>query len=166
MNYDNLLSLAPLALIALTDVIAMVLSPFWRAAPLHRLALAGLAAAFIVSITRYGAPAAPATELLADDPMARFGAVLVLLCGLAALSFQRPEATGREAPALIALAAAGALVTVAATHAVTLFLGLEITTLALVVLFAFALGARGIEAGYKYFMMAGATAAALLMGLV
>ena len=78
----------------------------------------------------------------------------IMLCGLAALGFQRGSPTGREAPALVALAASGALVTVAATHAVTLFLGLEITTLALVVLFAFPLGSRNLEAGYKYFLMA------------
>ena len=76
---------------------------------------------------RYDAPVAPATGLLADDPTARFGAALVTLCGLATLGFLRGRDTGREVPALLALAASGAIVTVAATNAVTLFLGLEIT---------------------------------------
>jgi NADH-quinone oxidoreductase subunit N len=165
MNSANLFSLAPLALLALTGIMAMVLSPFWSAARLHRLTGAGFVATFALIAARYAAPEAPATYLLADDGAARFGAALVVLSGLATLAYLARDTAAREAPALVALATAGAMATVAATHAVTLFLGLEITTLAVVVLFAFPLGVGALEAGYKYFLMAGATAAALLMGL-
>ena len=165
MTPENLMSLGPLALMALTGIATMVLSPFWPARRLHALAGAGFLATLALILLRYGAPEAPATALLADDGVARFGAALVVISGLAALVFLARDRNAREAPALVALGTAGALATVAATHAVTLFLGLEITTLAVVVLLAFPLGAVALEAGYKYFLMAGATAAALLLGL-
>lgn len=165
LNADNLVSLAPLILVALVAVMAMALSPFWRAPALHGLVGAGLAAAFMLVAVRFTAPGAPATALLADDPTARFGAALVLLSALATLAFVHRDERSREAPALVALAVCGALASVAATHAVTLVLGLEVTALALVVLFGFPLSGRAVEAGYKYFLMASVSAAALMFGM-
>lgn len=52
-----------------------------------------------------------------------------------------------------------------AIHAATLFLGLELITLALVALFVLPLDRPALEAGYKFLILGAAAAATLLMGL-
>lgn len=165
MDTSNLQSLAPLAALAATAVAAMLLAPLAAPRTVRTAAAAGTLLAVALMLWRWSAPAAPATDLLADDPLGRLGALLVALAGLAVVAIVRIDRGAREGPALAVLATAGLVTLCAALDGTTVFLGLEIASLSLVVLFAFALDGKGVEAGYKYFLMAGAAAAALLLGI-
>jgi len=165
MTAAQLLSLAPLALVGLAGIVAMALAPVAPMPAIRGAAAALMALALAVVAALAVAKAAAPYALLADDGLARFGAGLSILAGLGVLAFCRPEAGAREGPALVAIATAGAVALCAAAHSATLFLGLEITTLALIALALLPRGAESVEAGYKLFLMAGAGAAALLLGL-
>jgi NADH-quinone oxidoreductase subunit N len=162
---DDLSSLGPLFMLGLTAVVAMLLAPLFHTVTVRAAAGIGLFAAATLAWRRIGLPEAPAFDLLADDGLARFGALFAALSGLGALICLRGEGPGREAPALTALAALGAAALAAASHAATLFLGIEIVSLSLIALFAFPLARRSLEAGYKYLLLGGAASAALLLGI-
>ena len=153
--------MAPLVLLGLGAVLAMLAGPLAPRLAARGLAAAGMAAAALVAATQGGGGSA----LLAGDGLARLGTVLAALAGLGALALLRPQETPPEAPALVALACLGAAVLAGATHAATVFVGLELVTLALV---ALAVGPRtppALEAGYKLLLLGGVGAAMLLMGL-
>lgn len=164
MTTTQLAGLAPLATLALAAVVAMLAAPLARAALVRGIAAAGLVLATALVLARVGVPAAPLGSLWTDDGIARFGTVLAALSGLAALVFMREDGVGREAPALIALAVTGAAAQAGAAHAASLFLGLEITTLSLVALFAFPLSAAALESAYKLLILSGLASATFLLG--
>lgn len=165
MDDANLISLAPIIVLALTGVVAMVLAPLVSAERVRAVTAAGLVVALVLILARLSAAPAPATVLLADDGLARLTSLIATLAGLGALALSRAAPQAREGPALIALTCAGAAALGAAKHAATLFLGLEIMTVALVVLFAFPRKREALEAAYKFFLMGASAAAALLLGL-
>jgi len=165
MDYANLVSLAPLGVLAATAVIAMLLAPVARPRVVQGAAVAGTLLAVILMLWRFTDPAAPATPLLADDALGRLGALVATLAGLAVLGIMRVDWGAREGPALVVLATSGTVALADAVHGATVFLGLEIASLSLIALFAFPLDRPSLEAGYKYFIMAGAAAAALLLGI-
>ena len=164
MTGAQALSLAPLALAGLAGLAAMALAPVARFGAVRGTAAVLLAAALAVLLSRAGAPASAPYALLADDALARFGAGLALLAGLGILAFTAEEEGAREGPALVAIGTAGAVALSGAGHAATLFLGLEITTLAMVALVVLSRRADAVEAGYKLFLLAGIGAAAVLLG--
>ncbi len=164
MTGAQALSLAPLALAGLSGVVAMALAPVARFGTVRAIAGALLVAALAVLLARAGAPAAAPHALLADDALARFGAGLALLAGLGILAFTDEAEGAREGPALVAIGTAGAVALSGAGHAATLFLGLEITTLAMVALVVLSRRADAVEAGYKLFLLAGIGVAAVLLG--
>jgi NADH-quinone oxidoreductase subunit N len=162
---EDLSALGPLAAMGFAAVAAMLLAPLAQPLIVRMVAGFGLFAAATLAWRRIGLPEAAPFEMLADDGLARFGALFAALSGLGALVYLRGEGPGREGPALTALVALGAAALAAATHAATLFLGIEIVSLALIGLFAFPLGRRALEAGYKYLLLGGAASAALLLGV-
>lgn len=151
-------ALLPLALLALGGMVAMLAAPLRPAAAPWVAGLAHMAAAVAVAV-RLDAPGA-GTLLLADDGLARAGLLFASLAGIAILALPR---VGREAPALITLASAGAAATAAAVHAASLVIALETTTLAIVALAAAPRGRRHLEAAVKLLVPAGLAAAAMLM---
>jgi NADH-quinone oxidoreductase subunit N len=155
------LAVLPLALLGLAAVVAMLLAPRGRPGASRLAAALGLGLAAAAVLLRLGAPPAPLLPLLADDGLARFGTLLACLSGLAVLGFLRP---GREAPALVVITAFGAAALAAALHVASLFLGLEIVSLALIGLFVLPLTRTSLEAGYKYLLPGAAGTAALLLG--
>jgi len=166
MTAAALWSIAPLALAGLAALLAMVLAPVQPMARVRAAAAVPLGLAVIVALARLTAPEAPFSPLLADDLLARLGAVLAAAAGLGILAFTRTLCGGREGPALVAIAAAGGVALAGANHGATLFLGLELTTLPMVALALMPRSATAAEAGYKLFLIAGVGAGALLMGLV
>ena len=158
-------SLAPLAVLGLTVIVALLMAPRLPMQLIRAVTGAGLALAFVLVAARWGAAPAPYAPLLADDGLARFGAGLTILAGLATLAFLRESDGAREGPALLAIAVAGGVALTGAAHGATLFLGLEIMTLALVALTLLPRTDEAVEAGYKLFLVAGAGAAALLLGI-
>ena len=99
--------------------------------------------------------------LLADDGLARFGTLLAACRRWPYSAFGGPAAKPRRWSASSAL---GAAALSGAVHVASLFLGLEITSLALIGLFVLPLTAASLEAGYKYLLPGAAGSAALLMG--
>jgi NADH-quinone oxidoreductase subunit N len=165
MSGGQLLSLAPLALTALAVVVAMVLAPLARMRTVKLATAVVMALAAALLLWRVGDAPMPAYALLKDDGLARLGGLLSILSGLAILAFVREEDGAKEGPALVAAATAGAVAVCAAAHAGVLFLGLEITTIALIAYAVLPRTAEAVEAGYKVFLMAGVAAASLLLGI-
>lgn len=103
-----------------------------------------------------------------DDAFARFAKVAILLAGAAVLVMgedwlTRARLMKFEYPILIALATVGMMIMVSAGDLITLYLGLELQSLALYVLAAFRRDSpKATEAGLKYFML-GALASGLLL---
>ncbi|MFZ3034471.1 MAG: NADH-quinone oxidoreductase subunit NuoN [Parvibaculum sp.] len=102
------------------------------------------------------------------DPFTRFVKLLILLAASAAVimsvTFIRREGMDRfEFPVLIALAALGMMMMVSAASFLSLYMGLELQSLAIYVIAAFHRdNARSSEAGLKYFVL-GALASGLLL---
>ncbi|SNS13031.1 NADH dehydrogenase subunit N [[Luteovulum] sphaeroides subsp. megalophilum] len=156
-------ALVPVILLGVGAVAAMLAAP--RLPGLSRwIAGTALLCASVALALRLGAPAS-LSELLADDRLARLAGLGICLAGLGSLAFLRPTGPSKEGPALLLLATLGGTVLAGAIHAATLFLGLELITLALVALFVLPLDRPALEAGYKFLILGAAAAATLLMGL-
>jgi NADH-quinone oxidoreductase subunit N len=158
-------ALAPLVALGLGALAAMLLAPRGPASAARAAAATGMGIAALLAALRLGLPPGVPVPVLADDGLARFGTLIASLSGLAALVYLHPAPPAKEGPALLALAALGAALIAGATHAATLFVGLELVTLSLIALFVLPLTRPALEAGYKLLIMGGAGAAALLMGI-
>jgi NADH-quinone oxidoreductase subunit N len=105
------------------------------------------------------------------DPFATFNKELVLLGGalslILSLDWNRSQGIARfEYPVLVLFATVGMMVMVSASNLMTLYLGLELQSLALYVLAAFARDdLRSSEAGLKYFVLSGLASGLLLYGV-
>ncbi len=105
------------------------------------------------------------------DGFSRFAKIVVLassaLCIVMAQSFFKDEKLVRfELPVLMALATLGMLLMVSAASFVSLYLGLELQSLALYVLAAFNRdNLRSTEAGLKYFVLGALSSGMLLYGI-
>ena len=105
------------------------------------------------------------------DGFSRFAKVLILLssalCTVMAESFYEDEGRVRyELPVLIALSTLGKLLMVSAANFISLYLGMELQSLALYVLASFNRdSARSTEAGLKYFVLGALSSGMLLYGI-
>jgi len=105
------------------------------------------------------------------DGFARFAKVLVLisaaLCIIMAQRFFEAEGKTRfELPVLIGLSTLGMMLMVSAANFVSLYLGMELQSLALYVLAAFNRDSlRSTEAGLKYFVLGALSSGMLLYGI-
>ncbi len=110
--------------------------------------------------------------LFIADAFSRFLQVLILtgaaLAIILSLDFNRHEdgLARFEFPVLIIFASIGMMIMVAATNLMTLYLGLELQSLALYVIAAFARDSlRSAEAGLKYFVLGSLASGLLLYGI-
>ena len=105
-----------------------------------------------------------------DDAFGRFMKVLALLGSMVTLLmgqvFMRRERINKfEYPVLVILSTVGAMLLISATGLITLYLGLELMSLALYVIAAFHRDdARASEAGLKYFVLGALSSGMLLYG--
>jgi NADH-quinone oxidoreductase subunit N len=105
------------------------------------------------------------------DPFANFNKVLILLgaslAAILSLDFNEKQGIGRfEFPVLLLFATVGMMIMVSASNLMTLYLGLELQSLSLYVLAAFARDdLRSSEAGLKYFVLGGLASGLLLYGI-
>src|ERR1700733_7236624 len=105
------------------------------------------------------------------DAFATFNKELILLGGalslILALDWNRSQGIARfEYPVLVLFATVGMMIMVSASNLMTLYLGLELQSLALYVLAAFARDdLRSSEAGLKYFILSGLSSGLLLYGI-
>ena len=117
------------------------------------------------------APGTGYAGLFVADAFARYMQVLVLAgAGLAlvlALDDNRRAAIDRfEFPVLVLFATVGMLVMISAGNMISLYLGLELQSLSIYVLAAFARDSRrSVEAGLKYFVLGALASGLLLYGI-
>lgn len=172
MSGEALRALLPIIALAAASVVVMLAIAVTRS---HRAAFAltllGLAAsAATLPLATDVAPRA-VTTLLVVDGYALFFMGLMLAAGavVAVLAYPYFEARREfreEFYLLLLLAVLGALVLAASTHFASLFLGLELVSVALFGLIAYVGRARRpLEAGVKYLLLSGASSAFLLLGM-
>jgi NADH-quinone oxidoreductase subunit N len=108
--------------------------------------------------------------LFVDDPFARFAKVTILLSAAAVLVMGQDYMSRRdllrfEYPILIALSVVGMMVMVSAADLMTLYMGLELQSLALYVVASLRRdSAKSSEAGLKYFVLGALSSGLLLYG--
>lgn len=191
MSAADLFALLPLEIVAATAVVVMLTSAFCRRHGLVvLLTLAGLAASGVAVCAAWPHAPRAVTALLRIDHLALLYSALILAATtvVVLLSFdywrvrlpaiddrqRRREEAGawQRAPrreeyyVLLLLAAAGAMVLVSSVHLAGLFLGLELLSVSLYALVAYAReDALSIEAGVKYLILSGASSAFVLFGM-
>jgi len=105
------------------------------------------------------------------DAFGTFNQILILIGGtlslMLSLEWNRSQAIGRfEYPVLVLFATVGMMIMTSASSLMTLYMGLELQSLALYVLAAFARDdVRSSEAGLKYFVLSGLASGLLLYGI-
>jgi len=168
MTAPQLIACAPLIVIALAAVVELLLISFHsgeRAAAI--VAAVGLLLAGASFAAAYAYVPTTITALLVVDRYALFYIGLVLIAGLGtvALAYRYFSSPG-ELYVLLLLGTLGAAVLAASVHFASFFLGLELLSVSLYALIGYrAVERRGIEAGLKYLVLAGASAAFLLFGM-
>jgi NADH-quinone oxidoreductase subunit N len=134
--------------------------------------MAALAACAITGVLVVGVP--PATGysgLFITDAFARYAKLLILagtaLCAVLSLDYNDRQGINRfEFPVLMLLSTVGMMVMASANNLMTLYMGLELQSLAIYVLAAFAReDVRSSEAGLKYFVLSALASGLLLYGI-
>src|SRR5580700_656230 len=172
MSSPALTASLPLLITALTSVVVMIAIAIKRS---HRAAAAitfvGFAASFISLWPAFSAAPVPIASLLTVDQYALVYMALVLAAGAAVVLLAFPYLERRsehkeEFYLLLILATLGSMVLTAASHAVSLFLGIELLSIALYALISYPrTEALPVEAGIKYLVLAASSSAFLLFGL-
>ena len=129
---------------------------------------------FLLLAAIIGLSSAPDTTsfngMFVDDNFARFAKVVILLSAATVLVMGQDYATKHdmlkfEYPLLVALSVVGMMVMVSAGSLLTLYMGLELQSLALYVIAAFRRdSAKSTEAGLKYFVLGALSSGLLLYG--
>ena len=138
--------------------------------PVTEIAVGILALAIVFLLIGSKSKAIVFDGMFVDDAFGRFMKVLALVGSLVTLlmgqSFLARERIDKfEYPILVLLSTLGALVLISATGLITLYLGLELMSLALYVIAAFHRdNIRASEAGLKYFVLGALSSGMLLYG--
>ena len=129
---------------------------------------------FLLLAAIIGLSSAPGTTsfngMFVDDNFARFAKVVILLSAATVLVMGQDYAAKHdmlkfEYPLLVALSVVGMMVMVSAGSLLTLYMGLELQSLALYVIAAFRRdSAKSTEAGLKYFVLGALSSGLLLYG--
>ena len=177
MTAADFTALSPLLALAATSVAVMLAAAFRRQ---HRLAagltLAGLAASGAALALAWPLAPRPIGALLIIDRFALFFIGLILAAAFAVAVFSydylerrsggEPTVRREEYYVLLVLATLGCGVLAASAHFVSFFLGLELLSVSLFALLAYLrMNRLSLEAGAKYLILAGASAAFLLFGM-
>lgn len=167
-------ALLPMTLLSATIVAVMLgiaVRRCHRAVAALAMAGAGLALASTLPIWLGGAEPVVVTPLMTIDAQAGFYMLLVLAAVLGVLAlcpgyFARFAGDREEIYLLILLGGLGGLTLAGASHAATLFIGIELLSLPMVAGVAYAVRARrALEGGIKYLVLSAGASATLLFGL-
>jgi NADH-quinone oxidoreductase subunit N len=169
MGSIHVISLLPLLLIAATSVVVLLgIAVRRNHAAAFALTLTGLAAGFC---STFFTPPSQVTQLLLMDRYAFFfmGLLIAASFFIALLSYGylgAREGNKEEFYVLLLVATLGAMTLTASSHFASLFLGIEILSVALYGLIAY-LRDRPLplEAGIKYLILAGSSSAFLVFGI-
>ncbi|MBA3667215.1 MAG: NADH-quinone oxidoreductase subunit NuoN [Sphingomonas sp.] len=170
----NLAAILPEAILTIGAIVLMMVAAFMgrRGSALTTWASVALLLAAAASLV--GAPQSDGAlfgGLVVADGFGAFGKLLIYLCSAVAIVaahnwFERDFEHAAEYPVLILLAAVGMSVMVSATSLITLYVGLELQSLAAYVLAAYRrTDDRSAEAGLKYFVLGGLASGILLYGI-
>jgi NADH-quinone oxidoreductase subunit N len=138
----------------------------------YGLTQATLAGCFLITyLTATIEPVTTFSDMFVDDLMADVLKLLVYLAAMVMLVYSRPYLTARglfrgEFFVLVLFATLGMMVMISANHLLTLYLGLELLTLALYALVALQRdSAAATEAAMKYFVLGALASGMLLYGM-
>lgn len=172
MSTADIVALSPFIVLACSAIVVMLLSAFYRSHVLSALlAVAGLVGCFAALFKSARLLPHAVTSLIIADGYGFFFIGLISLAGIvvACLSFgylKGRKVNPNEYYLLLLLAALGAAILVSAGHFASVFLGLEILSVALYCLIAYLKSSeRGIESGIKYLVLAAVSASFLLFGM-
>ncbi|MCK9541860.1 MAG: NADH-quinone oxidoreductase subunit NuoN [Novosphingobium sp.] len=181
MDWSHSLRLAAPEELLSVAALVLLLAAAWtggaRAArTINWIAIAALVlAALLVLPVVTGGASGPDTlafsDLFAANAFSGFAKLLILVSSAAALAvappfFERAGGYRAEYPVLVLLAAVGMCLMVSATNLLTLYVGLELNSLAAYVLAAFLrVDDRSAEAGLKYFVLGALASGILLFGM-
>jgi NADH-quinone oxidoreductase subunit N len=166
--------LLPTLIVVGTGMLVLLLDllpPRDSKAHLGTLALAGLVAALLVTMTRWGADGRAFRDMIVLDQLALFfhiviayAAALVILLSVDYL--RREGAESGEYYALVLFSTSGMLLLASAGDLIIVFLAVEVMSLSLYVLAGlFTLRREGPEASMKYFLLGAFASAFLLYGI-
>jgi NADH-quinone oxidoreductase subunit N len=176
MEMAQSLSLVAPELVLSFSSLALLLFAAWRSEAGHilsLLAIAVLAAACFFAVEQLigGVKADAFDGLYRVDSFGSFAKLLIYFAAAISLliapkALQKMGAMRAEYPILVLLAATGMGVMVSATDLLTLYIGLELNSLAAYVLASFARNdERSAEAGLKYFVLGALASGILLFGM-
>lgn len=172
MSKTDLLALSPILILTLTTLVVMLTTAFKRDHALaFGISLAGQVFALLSFLWVSAAAPRTVTTLLVIDGFGLFymGLVLIASIGVTILSynyFEKQVGYQDEYYMLLLMATIGAIVLVASSHFVSLFVGLELLTISLYAMVAYTRTTiRSIEAGLKYLVLASVSTAFLLFGI-
>ena len=170
----DLIPLLPEIFLALAGLILVLYAAFRGDAATHRievLSIFSLIAALVFVVMMPGDTTVTMNGLFVQDGFARYAKLLILggttLAILLSYRYIDCEHIDRpEFPILMLFAALGMMFMVSANHLLTLYVGLELQSLALYVLAAFKRDdAKSSEAGLKYIVLGGLSSGLLLYGI-
>lgn len=172
LTTQHFIALLPLLITSATIVLVM-LAIAWRRnhSQTYLLSVAGLNLALLSIIPALKVTPIAVTALLQVDTFACFYIGLILAATLACVTLAHAYMEGypgnrEELYLLILLAAAGGIVLVCARHLAGLFIGLELLSVPVYGLVAYAFfNKRSLEAGIKYMVLSAAGSAFLLFGM-
>jgi NADH-quinone oxidoreductase subunit N len=172
LTTQHFIALLPQMITGATSVVAM-LAIAWRRnhAQTYLLTVTGLVLALLSIIPALNVTPIAVTELLQVDNFALFYSGLILASTLVCVTLAHAYMGGypgnrEELYLLIILAAAGGIVLVSARHLAGLFIGLELLSVPVYGLVAYAFfNKRSLEAGIKYMVLSAAGSAFLLFGM-
>jgi NADH-quinone oxidoreductase subunit N len=172
VNAGAAIALLPLLTVAATTVVVMLAIAIRRNHEVAAaLSLIGVTAALgSLALAVSAEPRQIATLFVLDGYARVYMALLLGAAGFALLFgydyFKRRSERPEEFYVLVLLATAGAMVLAVSRHFISLFLGLELLSVALYSLIAYVRTERAcIEAGIKYLVLGASSSAALLLGL-
>ncbi len=173
-SFTEFLRLLPEILLVLAGTVVLVLEASGggrRARGLGRLSLIGLGAALAGAVVAHRQPGPAFSELVVSDGFATFFRVIVIVVGALVVLFSGPylrreSAERGEYYALLLYSVAGQCLMASAAELITLFIALEISSIASYVLAGYLRAdRRANEAAVKYFLLGSFATAFLLYGV-
>lgn len=170
----NFAAILPEIILTVGAIVLMMVAAFGGKRVAGVTSWGAIALLLIAALTLCGAPqnAGPLFGgLIAADGFGAFGKLLIYLCAAVAVLmannwFDRDFEHAAEYPVLVLLATVGMSVMVSATSTISLYVGLELNSLAAYVLASYRrTDERSAEAGLKYFVLGGLASGILLYGI-
>lgn len=176
MDLDTSLSLTAPEVVLSFSSLALLLIAAWRSNAGRLISILSIAAlvgagTYAASFLCAGTQASAFDGLYSNDAFSNFAKILIYFAAAISLIvaprfLDRMGAMRAEYPVLIVLACVGMGIMVSATDLITLYIGLELNSLAAYVLASFArTDGRSAEAGLKYFVLGALASGILLFGM-